>query len=392
MKMLTREENERLTRVGPGTPAGTMLRHYWWPIAFADEVRGKKPRKVRLLGEDFVLFRDGAGRVGMLEPHCAHRRTSLANGRVEERGIRCCYHGWLWSAEGRCLEIPSEAPEHPLKDRVSMASYPTEEAGGLVFAYIGRQPAPLLPRYDLLVHASGTRYVWGFTDHCNWLQSVEQAADPHHLAWLHAGPYPIYGGKRLAASFQRQHYGLDYKVTVAGVPSENAGSVIFPAHNRFTSGRVESGVRHNMLFRTPEDDTKSLNFFITYYPGEDGVLIQKTEAPPDKSHRGPWIPTEPGVYPPGDEEWWGVESMMQDRMALENQGEIADRSIENLAPSDRGVLMFREMLKTALEAVAAGRDPMGVVRDPARHELIEFGTYLHTFAPALRKLAQAEVR
>src|SRR3954471_10048856 len=116
--MVSKEENERLTRVGPGTPAGEMLRRYWWPVAFRNDVKGARPKKIRLLAEDFVLFRDGSGRLGMLEPLCAHRRTSLARGRVEEKGIRCCYHGWLWSPTGQCLETPPEEPGSRLKDTV----------------------------------------------------------------------------------------------------------------------------------------------------------------------------------------------------------------------------------------------------------------------------------
>jgi 5,5'-dehydrodivanillate O-demethylase len=387
--MLTKEDNERFTRVGPGTPGGEMLRRYWWPIAFSDEVKGPRPKKVRLLGEDFVLFRDGSGRVGMLEPHCAHRRVSLQHGRVEKDGLRCCFHGWLWDARGRCLEQPCEDPVRNSKDKVQMASFSTQEAGGLVFAYIGPLPAPELPKYDLLVHESGIRYVWGFTDWCNWLQSAEQAADPAHLAWLHAGPYPIYAAKRTPFEIQRRDYGFDYSLEAAGVEDKNVGSVIFPAHNRFASGRTEQalGSRQNMLFRTPADDTESLNFFITLYPRPDGGLVQHTETPPEQAERGPWIPTQRGVYPAGDEEWWGVESMMQDRMALESQGPVHDRSKEHLAASDRGVALLREMLRTSIDAVEKGGDPVGIIRDPAKNKIIEFGTYLHKFAPPLPSLA-----
>jgi 5,5'-dehydrodivanillate O-demethylase len=384
--MITKEENERLTRVGPGSPAGELLRRYWWPVAFGDELKGSRPKRVRLLGEDFILFRDGSSKVGMLELFCAHRRTSLENGRVEKDGIRCCYHGWLYSAEGRCLEQPCELPESGFKDKVSMKAYPTQEAGGLVFVYIGPGPAPLLPKYDLLVHNSGTRYVWGFTDHCNWLQSAENAADMSHLSWLHAGPYPMYANKRSRIEYVRRDYGFDYLVQVPGLPAENCVSLIFPSGNRFASGRSEQamGARQNMLIRVPQDDTKSLNFFITLYPTYDGKLVQKMEAPPEQSERGPWIPTERCVYPSGDEDWWRVESMMQDRMAIEGQGVITDRSTEHLAASDRGVVLYREMLRESIRAVESGRDPVGVIRDPAQNPPVEFGTHLHTIAPALR--------
>ena len=389
--MITKEENERFTKVGPGTPAGEMLRRYWWPIAFSGAVNGPRPKKVRLLGEDFILFRDGSGRAGMLEEFCAHRRTSLEHGRVESDGIRCCYHGWLWDADGRCLEQPCERPESTFKDKVSMTSYPVQEAGGLVFVYIGPGAAPLLPKFDLLVHNRGTRYTWGFTDHCNWLQAAENAADMSHLNWLHAGPYPFYANKRPEIAYHRHEFWWDYVIHVEGLPAENCVSLIFPSYNRFASGRTEqaAGGRQNMLFRTPMDDFKSQNFFITLYTDPTDTLIQKTETPPEQAHRGPWIPTERNVYPAGDEEWWGVESMMQDRMAIEGQGIITDRSREHLAESDRGVTLYRELLRQAIKDVEEGRDPPGVIRDPAKNTLIEFGTHLHTIEPPLRVLEPA---
>ena len=390
--MISTAENERLTGVGPETPTGAMLRRYWWPVAFADEVKGIRPKAVKLLGEEFVVFRDGEGRLGMLESQCAHRRTSLKYGRVEKHGIRCCYHGWVFDTRGKCLETPCEEPESTMKDRISMAAFPVQEAGGLVFAYIGPQPAPLLPRYDLFVHAAGTRYVWGFTDHCNWLQSAENAADGTHLHWLHAGPYPFYAAKRPEIDIHRRDYGFDYVSRVEGIPAEKYTSLIFPACNRFASGRAEQalGARQNMLFRSPADDTHSLNFFITIYPSLEKKLMPKTETPPEMAHRGPWIPTEPGVYGPGDEAWWGVESIMQDRMALEGQGTVYDRSRENLASSDKGVAAFRQMLRESIDAVAVGRDPVGIIRDAAKNTVIEFGTHFHTIEPTLRVQTQTE--
>jgi 5,5'-dehydrodivanillate O-demethylase oxygenase subunit len=389
--MITKEENERWTRVGRGTPAGEMLRRYWWPIAFSDEINGPRPKKVRLLDEEFVLFRDGDGRLGMLEAQCAHRRAPMQYGRVEHGGVRCCYHGWLWSREGRCLETPCEEPGSPLKDRVSMQSFDVQDAAGLVFAYIGPRPTPLLPNYDLLAHDSGTRYLWGFTDHCNWLQAAENAADPTHLGWLHAGVYPMYARQRLQVTYVEQPYGIDFVSTVPGLPADKCSSIIFPSHNRFASARTEqqetAGARQNMVFRTPEDDFTTHLFFITLYPSDDGKLVQKTQSPPEQKDKGPWIPNKRGVYPPGDENWWGVTSADQDRMVLEGQGAIYDRSRENLGASDRGVAMYRRMLCDSLDAVAEGRDPVGVIRDPAQNPVIEFGTRLHAIKPALQVLA-----
>ena len=160
--MLSKEENELLTRVGLGTPAGEMLRRYWWPVGFTELVKTKgSPTRVRLLGEDLVLFRDGNGRLGILGLHCSHRGTSLEFGRVEDAGIRCCYHGWLYDVGGRCLEQPAEHEDGTFKNRVQHPAYKAQEIGGFVFAYIGPKPEPLLPNYDLFLREDGERHVGG---------------------------------------------------------------------------------------------------------------------------------------------------------------------------------------------------------------------------------------
>ena len=350
--MITAEENQAWTQVGKGTPGGEMLRHYCWPVTFASLVQGKRPKKIRLLGEDFVLFRAGSGKLGMIEPHCAHRRAPMQYGRVEEDGIRCCYHGWKFDTAGRCLETPCEDSDSNLKDRVALKAYPVQEVAGLVFAYIGEAPAPLLPKYDLLVHeASATRYVFGNANNCNWLQTAENAADATHINWLHAGPYPMSAGKRPKIEFDERDYGE---------------------------------ARQNMIFRVPEDDHKTLNFFISLIARTDGKFVHKSETTPERKSKGPWVENQRYVYAPGDEDWWGVTSTDQDRMVLEGQGLIYDRSTETLAASDRGVAMYRRMFKESLAAVAEGRDPRGIVRDPEKNVVVEFGTRLFTLTRELQ--------
>jgi 5,5'-dehydrodivanillate O-demethylase oxygenase subunit len=387
--IITQIENERLTRVGPGTPAGELLRRYWWPVAFSGEMAGARPKKVKLLGEEFVLFRDGAGKVGMLELYCAHRRISLARGRVEEQGLRCCYHGWLWSTEGKCLEQPCEEPGRSFADRIAIASYPIEEAGGFVFVYIGPKPVPLLPKYDLLHATGGTRYLWAVTNHCNWLQSAENSVDRAHLAWLHAPNYPRYAKKVLKVDWTRRDYGMDFAIVSDGAAGQNRSSFIFPSAMRFASARVEQGPggRQNLRFGTPMDDTSIVNFFITLAPTADGKPTDVLGTPPDQVERGPYVETQRGVYREVDDGWWNIESNDQDRMATEEQGPLLDRSRENLAASDRGIVLYRTILNNSLDAVAAGRDPLGVIRDPAQHKLIEFGTQQHD---AVRALSTAQ--
>ena len=379
--MLSREENERFTQVGPGTPCGEMMRRYWWPVGLADEMKGPRPKKVRLLGEEFVLFRDGQGHVGMLEVLCAHRRTSLALGRVEDQGLRCCYHGWMFDTAGKCIDQPCEEPGSIFKDKVRQKSYPTEIVAGIVFAYIGPLPAPLMPKYDLLHRNIGKRVLWTNLNHCNWLQAVENAADVSHIPWLHAGPYPGFAAKRPRVTWERNRWGLHWEIAIEGYNDVNAGDVIFPNGNRFASSRIgqawsqlkdrDMDARQNLLYRVPEDDVTTRNVFLALYDEGDS-LVQVTQ--------GERV-TRPGDYKQVEDGWWGIESTDQDRAAVEGQGPVTDRSTEHLAPSDRGVIMFRAMLREAIDDVAAGRDPIGVIRDKRDDKPIHFGTHQHDVVP-----------
>src|SRR5919106_1527538 len=182
--MLTKEENEFFTRVGPGSPAGGMLRRYWHPIAFEKEVK-RRPIRRRILGEDLVLFRDDQGRFGLLALRCSHRGTSLEFGHVEDGGLRCCYHGWLYDIRGRVLEMPGEPSDSTFKERMRHPAYQAQELGGVVFAYLGPEPAPLLPRYDVLVRQDGARAMRARIINCNFLQMIENSVDQHHAKWLH---------------------------------------------------------------------------------------------------------------------------------------------------------------------------------------------------------------
>jgi len=185
--MLTREENEMLTRVGPGTPAGELLRRYWHPVAVAAELTDENPTKfVRILGEDLVLFRDKKGREGLIGDRCPHRGASLSYGRVEERGIACAYHGWLYDTEGNCLETPPEPGDSKFRLTIKHKAYPVQKFVGFYWAYLGPEPAPMIPPLDIWVRKDGRRGVIVFkVVDCNWLQSMENSVDPAHLQILH---------------------------------------------------------------------------------------------------------------------------------------------------------------------------------------------------------------
>jgi len=183
--MLNREQNEYLTRVGPGTPGGALMRRYWHPIHTTAELREKPVTKVRILCEDLTLFRDRSGKLGLVQERCPHRQTSLSAGIPEPEGIRCCYHGWLFDAEGKCLEQPLEPQDSQYKDKIRIKAYPVQEMGGLVWAYLGPEPVPLLPRWDLFVRQRGFRQIIGHRLPCNWLQVMENRSDLGHAVYLH---------------------------------------------------------------------------------------------------------------------------------------------------------------------------------------------------------------
>lgn len=369
---MTPEENQRLTRVSSGTPCGDMLRRYWWPVALSEGL-GTKPLGVRVLGEDLVLFRDGAGKTGLVDRACAHRGASLELGRVESDGIRCCYHGWKFATDGSRIEMPAEPPGSRLNEEVRQRAYPTEEAGGLVFAYLGPQPLPLMPRYDLLFQPGMHRVVHGNIDHCNWLQRAENSVDQLHATVLHAPGYPELALKRADVDWRRTAYGIRASYAVDGGQGK-VSHYIFPSSNRYFGARVGDEPSHNLHVRTPRDDTSTMTFGVRAYLDPEGRGSLKTHAFRIKQR---------GVYEQVDDDWWGIASRDQDRAAQESQGLIADRSREFLATSDQGVVMMRRMLSDAIDAVARGEDPPGVMRQPTEG-YIDFDASQHRDGVLLR--------
>src|SRR5436309_12051780 len=184
-QMLTAQENELLTRIGPGTPGGDLIRRYWQPAALSEELSVNAPLPIRLLGEDLALFRDADGQPGLLAIHCSHRGADLSYGRLEDGGLRCIYHGWLYDIHGHCLEQPGEPTGSTFHEKIRHTAYPCAERGGMIFAYLGPGAAPLLPNYEFLLAPDDYRMNGkGFQD-CNYLQGNEGNIDPQHLSFLH---------------------------------------------------------------------------------------------------------------------------------------------------------------------------------------------------------------
>ena len=352
--------NDLLTRIGPGADMGAVLRRHWMPIAAVAEFETERVKPVRLLGEDLVLYRDLSGEFGLVQRQCAHRRADLSYGYVEACGLRCNYHGWAYDASGQCIEQPYEdtvAPEARLKDKVRILAYPVQAFAGLVWAYLGPQPAPLLPNWEPFGWKNGFVQIVISEVPCNWLQCQENSIDPVHFEWMHTNwsrkqqdIHADHGPRHLKVGFDEFEYGLIYR---------RQREDLSPDHSMWTVGRV--CLWPNCFFlgdhfewRVPIDDenTLSVAWMFERVPNEQEPYVQETIP----AWRAP-------VIDPATGRWISSHVMNQDFVAWVGQGRIADRTVERLALSDRGILMLRKLLLADVAAVKRGEDPKGVVRD-----------------------------
>jgi len=361
--MLTRAENELLTQVGPGTPGGELLRRYWQAVAIAPDISEESPTKfVRLLGEDLVLFRDKSGGVGLLADHCAHRGASLLYGRVEERGIACAYHGWLYDTSGNCLETPAEPADSKFHLTVRQRAYPVQEYAGLYWAYLGPPPVPVFPRIDLVESSVITAVGEVPSIECNWLQVVENNLDQAHVFILHQDSS---GRREPIANTTRGRIdlleSLEYREDPGGITRHQVlkngyvedDLLIFPQSQRLLN---------HVSIKVPIDDTHTRNF---------RVFVDVTgQTPPGQPIDCYLESTAEGKAPRNAVHPIARYRMdvlrYQDFMVLETQGPIAPRETERLATSDKGVVLLREMLLREIRNVQQGRDPLGVIRDPGK--------------------------
>lgn len=356
--MLTQEQNDTLTRVGPGTRMGNLMRRYWHPVAATVELRKDSVKAIRLLGESLVLYRDEGGQVGLVA------EASVQSGSLDQ---------------------PSEpAGRTPMPAGKAM-SYPVQELGGLIFAYLGPGPLPLLPRYNVLVWDDALRETNGTVIACNWLQVMENLLDPMHVENLH-GRYFAYVLERKGGN-QLQEFLSHY----VPAPMKKIGFDLF-----------EHGIIERHVTRTDEDPSwksGTPSFFPTTSllgsSGKGGSVI--FVVPVDDTHTWfllhvaerldiPILPPESSLFfdVPGTDEAGKFildTANGQDHMAVVTQGEIARRDQEHLGMSDMGIVLYRELLMEQIERVERGDDPMNVCREPAKNQVIEI--------PVAQKVAAA---
>lgn len=393
--MMSQEQNDRITRVGPGTPTGALMRRYWQPAALVDELEGPRPiRPVRLLGEDFVLFRDEAGRYGLLDRDCPHRGADLAYGRLEHGGLRCAFHGWLFDVEGKCLETPAEPVGSRLCQGIRQRSYPVVEKSGILFAYLGEGEPPAFPELDCFTAPGAYTFAFKGLMECNWLQALEVGIDPAHASFLHR----FFEDEDVSASYGKQFRG-------ASADSDLPMTKILREYDRpiINVERTEYGMRLIALREIDEERTHvrvtnqvfphafvipmSTEMTITQWhvPVDDGNCywyavftsystpvdkakmraqrLELFELPDYKSRRNK---TNEYGFDPHEQATetytgMGLDINVHDQWAVESMGAIQDRTREHLGQSDKAIVLYRRILREQIDKVASGAVPMMVL-------------------------------
>ncbi len=396
--MLTREENELITRVGPGTPLGEVMRRYWIPALLSKEIPEPDcpPVRVKLLGEELVAFRDTQGKIGLLKELCPHRLASMFLGRNEENGLRCVYHGWKFDIDGNCVDMPNEPPKSSFKEKVQMISYPTLELGGVIWAYMGpseKKPAP--PGMEWTRAPETHRNVSVTHEYCNYLQAIEGGIDTAHSSFLHNNDLPDKAHFKQVDTapileVERTPYGYRY----AGIRDiGDKGTYVriyqfvLPFHQIRSaqviyakgSGSRQSIPQNRGHMWVPMDDENTMIFNWIYAVEEDKPLtpeyIREYEA---GAGRGPEGETK--VRHRTRENDWLIDRQVQrtqtytgiagvntqDLAAQESMGPIVDRSKEHLGTTDQAIITLRRILLDVIRDFQKGIDPLGLDPDTYR--------------------------
>ena len=382
--MLSAEINHLITRTGPDTQCGDLLRQYWQPAALSVELEGQRPvRPVTLLGEELVLFKDNSGRIGLMDKQCPHRGADLCYGRREDNGLRCPFHGWLFDVHGQCKEMPGEPADSRMYENVKAKAYPCLEKNGIVFAYLGTGNPPPLPEFDCF--AAPQEYTFAFKGkmECNWLQALEVGIDPVHASFLHR----YLQDEDVEGAYGKQFRGVASKteIPVTRVLREYSRPEISVDETdyglRLTTTRdLPDGACHvrvtNLAFpqaivipmsadmvitqwHVPVDDYNSYwyTIFTDFSKPVDKALMRQQR---EKLYQMPdYVPkiNKSNNYGFDSVEQqtktytgMGDDINVHDQWAVESPGPIFDRTKEHLASSDKAIIAYRRMLRSAIAA------------------------------------------
>ncbi len=390
--MLSAQQNDLITRIGPGTPAGALLRRYWQPAALVDELATNRPvRPVRLFGENLVLFRDEKGRYGLVDRHCPHRGADLAFGRLEDGGLRCAFHGWLFDVNGKCLDTPAEPVGSPLCANVKQTAYPVIERSGILWAYLGPGAPPAFPRLDCFIAPDSHVFAFKGLIECNWLQALEVGIDPSHTSFLHRFFEDEDPSKGYGKQFRDKT--LDSDMPITRIMREYTRPQIEIEPTNFgmrlvTRRQINDAKAHirvtNLLFpnafiipmssemtisqwHVPVDDTGNYWYaiFTSFGKPVDKAEMRRQRLElyelPDyvsrKNKRNDYG-FDPHEQQHATYTGMGADINVHDQWAVESQGAIQDRTREHLGQADRAITLYRRLLREAIAKAGEGQKPL----------------------------------
>jgi nitrite reductase/ring-hydroxylating ferredoxin subunit len=390
--MMSQEQNDLITRTGPAAPAGRLMRRYWQPAALVDELEGERPiRPVRLLGENFVLFRDEEGRYGLLDRDCPHRGADLAFGRLENGGLRCAFHGWLFDVEGKCLETPAEPENSRLCQGIRQRSYPVVARNGILFAYLGEGEPPAFPELDCFVAPPEYAFAFKGLIECNWLQALEVGIDPAHASFLHR----FFEDEDTSASYGKQFRGAsadsdlpmtrilrDYDRPIINVERTEYGMRLI-ALREIDETRTHVRVTNQVFpqafviplstemtitqWHVPVDDETCYWYaiFTSFAQPVDKAKMraQRLELYDLPDYRSRKNKTNDYGFDPHEQQHstytgMGADINVHDQWAVESMGRIQDRTREHLGTSDKAIILYRRILKDEIEKAAGADRPL----------------------------------
>lgn len=393
--MLSREENIRLTETGPATSGGNLMRRFWQPAALAIELEGPRPvKQVRLLGEELVLFRTGEGDYGLMDKYCSHRGVDLCFGRLEDGGLRCPFHGWLFDTSGKCLEQPAEPEGSKFYSKIQQTAYPCIERSGIIFAYMGPGEPPALPNFDCFAAPDSHTFAFKGLIECNWLQALEVGIDPSHASFLHRflqdeDPSEGYGKQfrdqaadtnipmtKILRDYPRPEIQVeetDYGLRLIALRNLDNQGMHVRVTNQMFPHAIHIPMSNDMTitqWHVPIDDVNCYWYAIFTSFGEpvdrEKMRAQRLELYelPDyvprlnKSNNYGYDPEEQNTE---TYTGMGLDINVHDQWAIESPGRLMDRTREHLGKADIGITSYRRLLRQALADVDAGRDPVFVL-------------------------------